>query len=76
MARIGAPAYLNGVIKDAILLIVGVALAALSWPMLAHGHLLIGRNDSAASIGAAVLFVGLALIVLAIADWRYRRGNA
>jgi hypothetical protein len=75
MARIGAPAYLRGVIKDVLLLIVGVTLAALSWPMLAHSHpavspLRIGR------LGGGTLFLGLALIVAAVADWRYRTSNA
>ena len=75
MARTDAPAYLSGVIKDVLLLIAGLALAALSWPLLTHGHLQMGRYG-VVSIGGLALFLGLALIVVAIADWRYRRQNA
>ncbi|MEJ0066077.1 MAG: hypothetical protein WDM85_12185 [Caulobacteraceae bacterium] len=55
--------------------IIGVALAALSWPLLAHGQLQHGPYG-AVSIGGLALFLGLTLIVIAIADWRYRKTSA
>lgn len=77
MAPDKARGYVQGVIKDAFLLIAGVGLAALSWPLLAHGHLQIG-GDGAVSTGGMALFLGFGLIWFAIADWRnaHRRPQA
>lgn len=70
-------AYLRAVVKDICLLIAGLACVALSWPLLAYGHIQVGgRYHSFGSLGAMVLFLGLTLIVVAVADWRYRRRKA
>ena len=80
MAPSRARGYLRGMVKDICLLIGGVGFVALSWPLLAHSHIEISSGFRTAgsfmSSGAMALLLGLTLIVVAIADWRYRRRNA
>ena len=72
--RIGGN-YHRRVVKDIILLASGMALVALGSSLLGHEPIRISRDGGYMSLAAALLFLGIVLIVVAIADWRYRSRN-
>ena len=63
-------------IKDGIILIAGVGLLLVGGALLGREPIHLGNRGGYASLSAGMLSLGVILIVLAVARWRYRRLNA